>query len=209
MLDPELRSQPISPPTTESPIGEIVETSTTEFLAQACELGRAPAFGSLVRVACPPGDVFGLVYRVRTGGLEPGAQAVMRGRDGVRDEAIYRENPDLRMVLRTDFAALIVGFCQGGELKQYLPPQPPPLHWSVHECGLPDLVLFTNDLSYLRRVLAVTDVPADELAAANLRLARAARSYDESFSLRAGRELARLLTADYDRLSAILRALKG
>ena len=160
-----------------APIGEIIETSTTELLVQACELGQAPAFGSLVRVACPPEDVFGLVYRVRTGGLEPGSQAVMRGRDGVRDEAIYRENPDLRMVLRTDFAALIVGFCQDGQLRQYLPPHPPPLHWSVYECSQPDLMLFTNELSYFRRVLSVTDVPADELLAANLRLARRARPF--------------------------------
>src|SRR5215210_5849200 len=136
------------------PIGEIIETSTTEFLAQACELGRAPAFGSLVKVDCASAEVFGLVYRVRTGGLEPGAQAVMRGRVGVRDEAIFQENPDLRAVLRTDFAALIVGFCEDGELRQYLPAHPPSLHWSVRECPQQDVLQFSNQLDYFRTVLA-------------------------------------------------------
>lgn len=189
------------------PIGEIVETSTTQFLAQACELGRAPAFGSFVKVDCAPAEVFGLVYRVRTGGLEPGAQAVMRGRAGLRDEAIYRENPDLKAVLRTDFAAVIVGFCEEGQIRQYLPPHPPALHWSVHECTQPAVAAFTNRLDYFRTVLAVSEVPADELLAANLRLVARARPFDRDFPLRAGRDLARLLSRDYERLSAILKRI--
>lgn len=189
------------------PIGEIVETSTTELVAQACELGVAPAFGSLVRVEAQDGDIFGLVYAVRTGGLDPGAQAVLRGRSGVRDGAIYQENPDLAAVLRTSFSALVVGFCDDGALRQYLPPHPPPLHWSVYECPEPRLAEFTHQLDYLRSVLAAPGAPADELAAAHLRLARQARSFEPSFALRAGRELARLLADDYGRLSAILRRI--
>jgi hypothetical protein len=191
----------------DEPIGEIIETSTTRFLAQACDLSRPPAFGSLVRVDCSPAEVFGLVFHVRTGGLEPGSQAVMRGRMGVRDEAIYRENPDLKAVLRTDFAALIVGFCQDGQLRQHLPMYPPPLHWSVRECNETEVVAFTNQFDYFRGVLALNDAPADELLAANLRLVRLARSFDADFNLRAGREVARLLNRDYERLSAILRRL--
>jgi len=202
--------QALEPETRESaePIGEIIETSTTQFLAQAYELEQAPAFGSLVKVDCPPDEVFGLVCRVRTGGLDPGAQAIMRGRVGVRDEAIFRENPDLRAVLRTEFSALIVGFCEAGELRQYLPPKPPPLHWSVRECHAADLARFSNRLDYFRTVLALADAPADELLAANLRIVKSARSFDLDFSLRAGRELARLLKTDYDRLSAILRRME-
>ena len=195
-------------PTSAEPIGEIVETSTTQFLAQACELGRAPAFGSLVKVLSGPAEVFGLVSRVRTGGLEPGAQAVMRGRAGVRDAAIYNENPDLEAVLRTEFTVLIVGFCEDGELRQYLPPHPPALHWSVHGCSEVDVATFSNRLDYFRTILSAADAPADELLAANLRLVREARRFDSDFCLRAGRELARLLSRDYERLSQILRRIE-
>jgi hypothetical protein len=198
----------VRPSSAAQPIGEIVETSSTHFVAQACELGRAPALGSLVKVNYAP-EVFGLVSRVRTAGLEPGSQAVMRGRDGLRDEAIYLENPDLRAVLRTDFTALIVGFCQDGELRQYLPPQPPALHWSVYECSAGEIAEFSDQLHYFETVLAVSDVPAEELLAANLRLVREARPLDPDFNLRAGRELARLLKNDYARLSTILRRING
>ena len=190
------------------PVGEIIETSTTEFLAQACELGSAPAFGSFVKVACAPAEVFGIVYRVRTGGLDPGSQAVMRGRSGLRDDEIYRQNPDLRAVLRTDFAALIVGFCEDDEVRQYLPSHPPALHWSVHECSQPEIADFTNRFDYFRTILAVSEVPSEELLAANLRLVRKARPFDAGFTLKAGRELARLLSREYERLSAILRRLE-
>jgi hypothetical protein len=189
------------------PIGEIIETSTTGFVAQACELGMAPAFGAFVSVVSDGIETFGLVYRVRTGGLEPGAHAVMRGRAGVRDDAIYHENPDLRAVLRTDFAAVIVGFAEHGHVRQYLPSYPPPLHWSVYECSPAAVAAFTNELDYLRALLSAPDVPSEELVAANLRLARQARTFDSDFCVRAGRELARLLSRDYARLSAILRRL--
>ena len=189
------------------PIGEIVETSTTELVAQACELGVAPAFGSLVRVEAPNGDIFGLVYAVRTGGLDPGAQAVLRGRSGVRDGAIYLENPDLAAVLRTSFSALVVGFCDNGALRQYLPPHPPPLHWSVYACPESQLAEFTHQLEHLHSVLSAPGAPADELVGAHLRLTREARSFEPDFALRAGRELARLLADDYGRLSSILRRI--
>jgi hypothetical protein len=183
----------------------VIETSTTGLVAQACVLEVAPPFGSLVRVEAPPGRIYGLVAEIRTGGLEPGSQAIMRGRAGVRDAAIFRENPDLSSVLRTEFRALLVGFREQGLIRQYLPSQPPPLHWSVYACDPLESAAFAEQLDYFRTVLAANDAPADELVAANLRQMRLARSFDSSFATRAGRELARLLKRDYDRLSAILR----
>src|SRR5712691_1429336 len=117
-------------------IGEIVEASTTEFLAQAVELDSAPPFGAFVEVA---GDddltVYGVVAHVETAGIDPGSRAIMRGHGDVRDERIYEENPDLPLVLRTTFRALVVGFGAGSRLYQFLPPRPPRLHSSVFSCA--------------------------------------------------------------------------
>src|SRR5438309_11079666 len=61
-------------------IGEVVEASTTEFLAQALELDSAPPFGAFVEVATDDSfSVFGVVARVETSGIDPGAKAIMRG----------------------------------------------------------------------------------------------------------------------------------
>ena len=190
------------------PGGEVVESASTSFLVQAAELDRAPAFGTFVAVASEHGGtVYGVVAHVETNGIDTNARPIMRGHDAVRDEAIYAENPDLRHVLRTTFQALIVGHATNGAYRQYLPDRPPRLHFSVSEASTADVRGFTDaGLDYLGTLLAVMDVPTDELIAANVRYVAAVRSEPE-FANRAGRELAQLLRADYPRLTTILRRM--
>src|SRR5260370_335523 len=135
-----------------------------------------------------------------------GSRAIMGGHGDVRDERIYQENPDLPLVLRTTFRALVVGFAEGEQLHQFLPPRPPRLHYSVFTSA-PDTVqtFVTNGLDYLVALLNATDVPVDELLAANLRYTSACYRDGGEFLNLAGRELAQLLRADYARLTAILR----
>jgi hypothetical protein len=197
-------------------IGEIVEASTTEFLAQAVELDSAPPFGAFVEVASDDDlTVYGVVAHVETAGIDPGSRAIMRGHGDVRDERIYQENPDLPLVLRTTFRALVVGFAEGERsepreqrehLHQFLPPRPPRLHYSVFTSAPSTVTGFvTNGLDYLVALLNATDVPVDELLAANLRYTSACYRDGGVFLNLAGRELAQLLRADYARLTAILR----
>lgn len=188
-------------------IGEVIEASTTEILAQALELGGAPAFGTFVEVTCDDGiTLYGVVAHVETGGIDPGARAIMRGHDDVRDDRIYVENPDLPLVLRTLFRAVIVGFASDGKLYQFLPPRPPRLHYSVFTCTSGSVERFVaSGLDYLGTLLMAPEIPADELIAANLRLTSAACHDTEAFLHAAGKELAQLLRADYARLTGILR----
>ena len=188
-------------------IGEVVEASTTEFVAQSVELDSAPPFGSFVEVATEDTvTIYGVVALVQTSGIDPGSRAIMRGHGDVRDERIYQENPDLPLVLRTTFRALVVGFADASRLYQFLPPRPPRLHYSVFTCQ-PEAVrsLTSTSLDYLQALLNAPEAPVDELLAANLRLTAAAYRAGEDFLQRAGRELAQLLRADYARLTAILR----
>jgi hypothetical protein len=194
-------------PNTGAPIGEIVDTSVAEFTAQACELNKAPPFGGFVKVTVPERTVYAVVYAIHTGSLEPGGRAVLRGRDGMRDKAIFDQNPDLEQLLRTEFSALVIGHAEGSALRSYLPPSPPPLHWSVVECDQPEIARLTTRLDYFRTILSASDAPVDALLAANVRLAAPASHHEATFRVRAGRELATLLKHDYPRLTAILRAL--
>jgi hypothetical protein len=185
----------------------VVEASTTEFLAQALELDSAPPFGAFVEVATDDAlTVYGVVAHVQTSGIDPGSRAIMRGHGDVRDERIYQENPDLPLVLRTTFRALVVGFAQDDTLYQFLPPRPPRLHYSVFTCPPRSVKLFTStSLDYLQALLNAADVPVDELLAANLRYVGAQSLHGDAFLQEAGRELAQLLRADYARLTGILR----
>ena len=191
------------------PVGEVVESTTKDFVAQACELNGAPAFGSFVRVALRQGVMaYGVVAHVQTAGIDPGARAIMRGHGQVRDDLIYVENPDLPHVLRTTFRALLVGFAEAGTYRQFLPAHPPRLHYSVHVATPQEVQGFTDTgLMYLGTLLAAGDAPTDELIAANVRLTAAIRGEPEQFARLAGRELAQLLRADYARFTAILRRM--
>jgi hypothetical protein len=187
--------------------GEVIASSTTDFLAQARELDAAPPFGAFVQVVSDDGlTILGVVANVETGGIDPGARAIMRGHDDVRDDLIYQENPDLPLVLRTTYRALVVGFAEGGTVYQFLPPRPARLHYSVVPCSPAAVHTFTEaGLDYLGALLAGTEVPVDELMAANIRLVAGQRGEPQAFLQSAGRELAQLLHADYGRLTAILR----
>lgn len=201
-------AEPTEPPAARTTlIGEIVESATGEFLAQACELDSAPPFGALVQVLTEePLTLYGVVAHVQTNGIDPGSRAIMRGHGDVRDERIYLENPDLPLVLRTTFRALVVGFAEGERVYQFLPPRPPRLHYSVFTCPPETVRRFAStSLDYLQALLNAAEVPTDELLAANLRYTAATCPSPDEFLQHAGRELAGLLRADYARLTSILR----
>lgn len=192
-----------------APLGEVIETSTSDFWAQATVLDEAPPLGLFVRVGSDDGvDVLGVVANVQTGGIETTARPIMRGHGEVRDARIYEENPDLPHVLRTTFRVLVVGFLENGRWYQFFPPRPPRLHYSVHAATIDEVRGFTDiGLSYLGTLITAADAPADELIAANVRRAGEDRSEQELFARQAGRELAQQLGADYVRLAAILRRM--
>lgn len=197
-------------------IGEVIESNTTSFTAGAYELLAAPPFGSLVRAQgrAEGMAIYGLVYDIRTGSKEPGGRALVRGRtyEGreLYDAEIYHEHPDLAEVLQTEFSAITVGFAEGARCFQYLPPHPPPVHYSVYECAAPELTAFTSQPDFYRTLLFASHIPSDELLAAVIRAAARARPAedDRAFLVQAGREVASLLKDDYDRLTAILRRIR-
>jgi len=79
------------------------------------------------------------------------------------------------------------------------------LDWS-HQCDPQEIIAFTRRFDYFRLVLDAPQVPADELLAASLRVAAAARPGPErtEFLIAASRELARLLAGDPLRLEGVL-----
>lgn len=190
-------------------VGEVIETSTSRFVAHCYELHGAPALGSLVRTGPPELTVFGLVAAVRTAGIDPGRRPVARGWAETDPAEIFRKNPQLTQLFRTEFEAIIVGHTAGGAIRQTLPPTPPRIHDFVYLCQPDESVSFTERLDFLALVLEQpAPTPVDELIAAAIRRAADCRADPDGFLVRAGRELARLLAPDPVRLQLLLRRLK-
>jgi len=94
-------------------VGEVIEASTTGFVAQCYELYQLPPLGSLVKTRDLPVELYGIVYNAATTSLEPGRRPIATGKDEASEEAIYQSSPQLLKLLRSEFGVLVVGHRQG------------------------------------------------------------------------------------------------
>ncbi|HIE17903.1 MAG TPA: hypothetical protein EYP71_06880 [Dehalococcoidia bacterium] len=192
-----------------SKIAEVVESSSAEFTAQCYKLEQAPPLGCLVRVGGKPLEIYGVVYNIETHSLEPGRRIVARGEKMESEDEIFQANPQLSRLLRTDFNVLVVGYSQGDSLCQHLPQRPAPIHGFVYICTEEEIRTFTDCLDFLGLLVdARLPVPMEEVTAACLRYISQAHPDRQAFLVRAGRELAYLLSGDARKLSSLLKRLK-
>jgi hypothetical protein len=193
----------------EQRVGEVVEASSTDFVAQCYELYQSPALGSLVRTRDMSVELYGIVYHATTTSLEPGRRPIARGKDEVAEEEIYRSSPQLLRLLKSEFSALVVGHRQGEKLYHYLPPKPARIHGFVYQCPSEEVKQFSQSFDFLN-LLVNTHLPVsvDELVAASLRQMSQAYEDRHTFLVAAGKELALLLSGQFNQLKAILGRIR-
>jgi hypothetical protein len=190
-------------------IGEVVEASSAEFMAQCYKLGEAPPLGCLVKTQDNSGAIYGLVYNVVTHGLEPGRRVIARGENLKSEAEIFATNPQLARLLATDFKVLVLGHIEGKNCHHYLPPKSASIHSFVYICQLEEVKTFTQSMDFLSLIVnARIDIPVDEVVAAFLRYASKAHVDGDAFLVKAGKELARMLSADTNRLNSLLKRIK-
>jgi hypothetical protein len=190
-------------------VGEVIEASTADFVAQCYELYQTPPLGSLVKTRDLPVELYGIVYQAATTSVDPGRRPIARGKDEDSEEAIYRANPQLLQLLRSEFSALVVGHRQDDRLYHYLPPKPARVHGFVYLCPPDEVKEFSQSLNFLNILItARLPVPGDELIAACLRQMSLAHEDRHAFLVAAGKELATLLSGQLNQLRAILERIK-
>lgn len=189
------------------PVGRVLRASNRGFTV-GCRVMQPdiPAFGSFVRADghAPDSVIYGLIYDVaiqddlfvrRFVIADPPEEVIL-------DQRANRQVP-------IEVSVLAVGCREDGKIVHRIPTQPPVTLDMLYQCSPAEVVDFTRRLDYFRLLLSALEVPVDELLAASLRGAAAARpaSERELFLIDAGRELARLLSADLLRLDNLLRQL--
>ena len=192
----------------EQRVGEVIEASTTDFVAQCYELYQSPPLGSLVKTADESVEQYGIVYNATTASIEPGRRPIARGKDEASEEEIYRSSPQLLKLLRSEFSALVVGHRQDNRLYHYLPPKPARIHSFVYQCQPEEVKEFSQSFDFLN-ILINTHLPVsvEELVAASLRQMSQVQEDRQRFLVAAGKELAILLGSEFNRLKAILKRI--
>ena len=190
-------------------VGEVIEASTTDFVAQCYELYQSPPLGSLVKTRDLAVELYGIVYNATTTSFEPGRRPIARGKDETTEEGIYQASPQLLKLLKSEFSALVVGHRQGDKLYHYLPPKPARIHGFVYLCSPEEVKEFSQSFDFLN-ILINTRLPvsSDELIAACLRQMSQVYEDRRAFLVAAGKELAILLSSDFNQLKAILGRIK-
>lgn len=201
-------------------IAEVIETATTEFLAQCLEpedlsFATMPPFGSWVKANDEDSgsQIYAVIYHVTTSPID----SVHRARAlGLSLPELREQQPQIFAMLKTEFRAVIVGYQPlatrrngsshlelGEAVYQHLPPRPPQVHQAVYYCEPEEIIHFSEQLDFFRTLLQTQGAP-DSLAAAALREIYRLRQADRDWLVQAGRNLSLLLKDDYDRLRVIL-----
>jgi len=193
----------------EQRVGEVIEASTTDFVAQCYELYQSPPLGSLVKTRDAGMELYGVVYNATTTSLEPGRRPIARGKDETSEEAIYQASPQLLKLLKSEFGALVVGHREGDKLHHYLPPKPARIHSFVYLCSHEEIKEFSRSFAFLN-ILLNTRLPvsSEELIAACLRQMSQVYEDRRAFLVAAGKDLAILLSGQFNQLKAILERIK-
>ena len=194
----------IGPPTVRR-IGEVVESTSTSFVAQCYRLESAPALGGLVRTDSP--DLYGVVGGVTTEPLDSARPVLARGEDADTEEDVIRDNPQLARLLTSRFQVFIAGHVEDGVTHQYLPPRPPRVHSFVYACDLEEVSRFTSRLDLLHLLLNSGVSYSDEIVGACIRQAASSHGQPSDFLALASRTLVVELSTDVARLNSILQRI--
>ncbi len=190
-------------------VGEVIQVSTADFVAQCYELYQIPPLGSLVKTKDQQLELYGIVYNAATTSLEPGRRPIARGREEKTEEGIYQTSPQLLKLLKSEFGAVVVGHKDNDKLYHYLPPTPAKIHSFVYQCTPAEVMEFGKSFDFLNILLnARLPVSTEELVAASLRQMSQAYEDRKTFLVAAGKELALLLSGNLSQLKAILGRIK-
>jgi hypothetical protein len=163
--------------------------------------------GQLVVVREGPCIILGVVADVASGPDDPTRPLQARGGANQTAAEVMAENPEIRLLLRTRVTVVSCGYFEGEMARALLPPVPPPLLARVEAATAAETVRLTGDAAFIA-LLVSSPLCDDAVIAASVR--SAARSFEargREFTVRAGKELARLLKAEPSRLTSIIRGV--
>lgn len=186
----------------------VVEAGFREFQCAYEQYLEEPfRLGELVAVREGAYVAFGVVADIQSGAEDPARPLQSQGDPGQTAAEVMAENPHIRSLLRTRVTVVCCGHIEGETSRAALPPTPPPLLALVERASAAETLRTTGDGAFLALLV---DSPScdDAVIAAAIRSAApsfAAGSYE--FTVRAGKELARLLKAEPSRLASILRGV--
>ena len=111
------------------PCAEITESSLHSFKAQCWQWNQAPSFGQLVTVDSPTRTLFGMVYQIEMGSMDPVRYPFAYQKT---HEELLQEQPQIFEFIKTTITCLTIGYMQKERMFYLIAPEPPAMHAFVN-----------------------------------------------------------------------------
>ncbi|MDP3889379.1 MAG: hypothetical protein Q8Q25_02440 [bacterium] len=153
---------------TNKPFAEVIESSLHGLLAQSWQWDYFPPFGSLIIIEGLHRTLFGIVYQVQTGSMDPVRYPFAYQKT---EQELLKEQPQIFEFLKTTFSCLILGYQEKGKLFYLLAPEPPKIHSFITPASIELSKRFFNRANYLHLLFGFSHLVGnlDELLLAILK----------------------------------------
>ncbi|HEV2601171.1 MAG TPA: hypothetical protein VGT41_02635 [Candidatus Babeliales bacterium] len=182
-----------------NPFAEVIESELHSFLGQSWQWDTFPPFGSIVAIPAAQRTLFGIVYQIKTGSMDPVRYpfAYKKTEQELRDE-----QPQIFEFLKTSFSCLVVGYQEKGIMYYTIAPQPAKIHAFIEPISADLTRQFFASNRYLDLIFSLSNhiFNLDELLLATLKHQAdlgilsepKLSSFIESFSLHTGNDYRKL-----------------
>lgn len=187
----------------------VVEATLRGFVCAYERYAEEPfRLGQFVIVREGPAPILGVVAETASGPEDPTRPLQATGAaPGDSAAEFMAANPHIRPLLRTRVTVVTCGYFEGEAPRPTLPPLPAPLLARVEPAADAEVVRLTGDGAFLGPLIAAPACDDAVIAAALSAAADASGPEHHEFTVRAGKELARILKAEPSRLTTILRGV--
>ena len=188
-------------------IGEVIQSSSVNFIAQGYDLNSPPPLGLFVTAGLEVPNTIGIVQNVRVEPFDPSRPVLARGKTLETEQEVFRESPQLLDLLTIRFDCLIVGYQTDARIVEGLAVTPPMIHSFVDSSDKRIQEKLATSPSFVKTLLNSSMVDPDALFIASMR--QLANTFEEETYSRLcviiQGNLTRELSRDSSRLINILR----
>ncbi|MEZ0537998.1 hypothetical protein ACAG39_12280 [Caldicellulosiruptoraceae bacterium PP1] len=187
-------------------IGEIVLVDFSSITCEAKVYDNIPTPGRFIKFFIDDICVLAISTKYSISSIEKDGPAKALWKDKEEVKKLY---PQMDMMLKGYFNAIVIGYIQDNSFKYGLPPKSISIHTLVYEAEDKEVLLATQSSIFLHTILKEKDIDIFEVIPNALYLAYLVRNKDENYLVEIGKELNMYLKYDLNILTPIIERLES